>query len=572
MTIRRRPIVLAVCLVLVLGAFALSYLLAFHLDSLQRMVREQFTVAFGSSVQIGQIHASFFPPQLELVDVFLKEDGAPDPFFHASRLRLDLTFFSFMQDHMESEGLLIEKPSLHILRDKTGQWNIPKAWTSRGTGDSVFGAWLSPFRLNVVDGQIVIIDVFERDHPESILVKGIQLQLANSSPQSLVDFSLSAQLVHKQSESPVAFYGNVDDFSKLFEWLHETDSSSLPSLALHGRATLAKSEIAQIAKLLNREKLPFSIYGDMELEGKMRLGPGTNGYQLVLSEIAIQTDALSLKGDASFAGLFESEPPTIYVNWSGSPIDIAAIVDLVPSGTIPSDFMDALSRDVIGGKIEVLSATLSGSLREAVGLSMVGEVHVTEGVLDLGKKWGTANDIEGTVKVEPDQIRLLDFHGSFDSILVSSRTGVIEFRETGPWLTTELQGDVPVVKLLNILHQVFDWQPSHTMSSLRGLEGNGPMRIHFAGPLQHPEKITFQQASYFPQAVSFYVPGLTMPLTGVSGNLTFSTTQVRFEQVRALWRNSEFGVHGSIQFQDGKYYDDIQVRGRLQGEDVFKWL
>ncbi|MEC4672953.1 MAG: AsmA-like C-terminal region-containing protein, partial [Nitrospirota bacterium] len=77
---------------------------------------------------------------------------------------------------------------------------------------------------------------------------------------------------------------------------------------------------------------------------------------------------------------------------------------------------------------------------------------------------------------------------------------------------------------------------------------------------------------YFPQAVSFYVPGLTMPLTGVSGNLNFSTTQVKFEQVRALWRNSEFGVHGSIQFQDEKYYDDIQVQGRLQGEDVFKWL
>ena len=115
MTIRRRPIVLVVCLVLVLGALGLSYLLAFHLDSVQRMIREGYERKFGSSIQIGQIHASFFPPKIELVDVFLKEDSAPDPFFYASRIQLDLTIFSFLQDYMESEGLLIEQPALHIL-------------------------------------------------------------------------------------------------------------------------------------------------------------------------------------------------------------------------------------------------------------------------------------------------------------------------------------------------------------------------------------------------------------------------------------------------------------------------
>lgn len=571
MTSHRRPIVLAVCLVLALGALALSYFLAFHLDSLQRMTREQFARLYGPSVQIGQIHASLFPPQLELIDVFLKEDGAPDPFFHASRLRLDLTVFSFLQDYMEYQGLLIEQPSLHLLRDKTGQWNIPKAWTSRGTEGYVFGAWLSPFKLHVLDGQIVIIDVFERETPESLMVKGIQLHMMNSSSQSPVDFSLSAHLAHKQSESPFALYGNVDDFSNIFDWLRGTASSSIPSMAMHGRVSLAKSEIAQLAKLFNRETLPLAIYGDMELQGKVHLGPGEKGYQLVLSEIALQTDALTMMGDANFAGLFESEPPTISIHWSGSPIDIAAIVDLVPTNGLPPDVVDAISRNLIGGKIEVLSATLSGSLREKVGLSMVADVHLTEGSLDLGTKWGIAKSLEGTVKIEPDQIRLFDFHGVYDSIPVTSGIGLIEFRESGPWLTTELQGDVPVVKLLNILQHVFDWQAPHTMSSLRGLEGSGPMRVHFAGPLQHSGGIAFQDASYFPQAVSLYVPGFTRPLTGVSGNLTFSTTQIKFEQVRALWRHSELSVHGSIHLQDGKYYDDIQVQGRLQGEDVLEW-
>ena len=117
MTIGRRPIVLAVCLVLALGALTLSYLLAFHLDSLQGLIREQFARAFGPSVQIGEVHASFFPPQLELVDVYLKEDGAADPFFHAARLQWDLTFFSFLQEHMESEGLVVEQPTLRLMRE-----------------------------------------------------------------------------------------------------------------------------------------------------------------------------------------------------------------------------------------------------------------------------------------------------------------------------------------------------------------------------------------------------------------------------------------------------------------------
>jgi len=535
------------------------------------MVRDQFAQAFGPSVQIGEIHASFFPPQLELIDVFLKDNSSPDPFFHASRLRIDLTIFSFLQEHMESEGLLIEEPSIHILRNKDGSWNFPQAWTSREKGVSVIGAWLSPFKLTVVDGEIMVIDVFEREYPKSLAMKGIQLHMSNPQATSPMDFSLSARFVDHESESPIAVYGSIDQFSQLLNWF-KNPMAPLPGLALQGRGQLSRSEIVEFAKFLEWEALLFEIQGDLELQGKVRLGPGKNGYQVVLSEVAIETEALSVKGDANFSGLFEAEPPTIFINWSSTPINLATILEVVPVHSLPTELVDAIGNNIVGGKIEVLSATLSGSLREELGLSLVGDIRVADGRFDLGEEWGVATQIEGLVKVEPDQIRLLDLQGNYDSIPVTSGTGVIEFRNSGPWLVTELQGDVPVVKLLDILKKVFDWGPPHSMAALRGLEGSGPMRIHFAGPLQDPKKIRFQDAFYVPQAVSLMMPGLKKPLTGVTGNLSFSTTQVTFEQIRALWRNSEIGVHGAIRFADGKYFDDIQIQGRLQGEDALNWL
>ena len=75
------------------------------------------------------------------------------------------------------------------------------------------------------------------------------------------------------------------------------------------------------------------------------------------------------------------------------------------------------------------------------------------GYADLGKIWGIAENLRGTIFIQPDGVQFIDFTGIYDSIPVSIDTGDVQFRDEGPWMSTELHGLVSSKKLVEIISE-----------------------------------------------------------------------------------------------------------------------
>ena len=284
-----------------------------------------------------------------------------------------------------------------------------------------------------------------------------------------------------------------------------------------------QSALVSLATIFRVQDLVPLHHGPMKVQSQIQYGPGIQGYELILSNLTLLSNEVNLQGEASVAGLLMPSPPTISATWSSTPIRIKKILEMVPAHLIPDTLQNAIVDQPLDGTIEVVSATVSSSSRDDMGVGVSGEFKLSGGSFDFGKKWGVAKQIQGTVFVQPDRVQAQDIQGIWGSIPVSSGAGNIEFRDTGPWLSTELQGIVPSKKLLKILRTVFGWDDQgHAMAGFVGEGGSGKIKIRFAGPLDEPENISFEKARYDAEHVTLRVPGIEGPLTNVSGTVTFS--------------------------------------------------
>lgn len=563
---RRRTLLMFLLLVM-FGALAIGYLLTFHLDTVRRLVQQHMLAAFGQNLKVEEINVTFLPyPMLTLNNLQIHESGQGEPFFQAARIQMDLSFLSVMQDEVVPKGLIIEDPEIFLRRNEQGQWNVESIFQTQSTGSTGMGAFLTDYSLTIENGFIRIVDAFEHSKPEQFELNSVVVDISNLSAMKQMEVSFFAYL-NKDQNSQFSFQGQMAEIGKFFS-TPELENPSGPNINVRTQIELSPSELAQLVKVFHIPDTPPLSYGRIKAQSQVRYGPSMQGYELILSDVVVLSEEVDLQGQASIAGLLTNVPPTISATWSSAPINVKTIVDQVPSTLIPLELQTALEEKTISGNIEVVSATVSGSSREDMGFGLIGEFKLSQGYVDLGKTWGEAEKIQGTVFVQPDRVQLKEFEGMYDSIPVSSGTGEIEFRDTGPWLSTELQGSVSSKKLIDILTTIFGWtNPDHAMAGFVGESGGGEMRIQFAGPLTQPDQIGLKQARYEPKEAKIFFPGIAGPIRDVSGTVTFSQSHVSFESVNGVLGSSPLTLQGMINLQESPSFDNLQIAGRIAVKD-----
>jgi uncharacterized protein involved in outer membrane biogenesis len=102
--------------------------------------------AFGRQVEVLSFNARILPgPQLDANGVTVGEDPAfgHEYFLRAERLSAGLRWVGFLRGHFEFGTMSLNKPSLVLVRNGEGRWNIeswlPPAKTSATQGRSVYG-------------------------------------------------------------------------------------------------------------------------------------------------------------------------------------------------------------------------------------------------------------------------------------------------------------------------------------------------------------------------------------------------------------------------------------------------
>ncbi len=570
MASNRKRLIFSLFLVMILCVAAVVYVATFHMEDLQRMVRDLVARSFGEHVVIEHMQVSFFPyPHVVLMDVSLMDPRQDTPIFQASQIQLDLSFLSLMQDRPMPNALIIENAFLDLERNEQGQWNYRNIFQQEAAGQAGIGTWLWGRSLKLANGSVHLEDRYRRESAFILHAEKVELQVERLVLDGPTEMFLSARLSERDTGSVISSYGTLQNIGG---WVGATaQPNAAPQLDLHARMDLDRKTLLQLSDLLEIGEVPVGWQGRTKAQGQVHFAPGLEGYDLSLSDLVVLTDSIDLNAQVSVTGLLRPEPPTFSGQWTSAPVAIQHLPQLLPAGFVSAELYDAIHRQTISGKIQAISATFTGSARKEVRYSLTGKFQFSEGTMRFGPKWGKIEEIACTIHVQPDQIRLSDFRGQYEQIPVTQGVGTVVFTEQGPWLTTEFGGTVSSKRMVGFMQTILEWDASQgSVESLQGKAGSGLLTIRFAGPLKNSHAITFQGAEYHAEQITLQLPGVQGPLTQVEGLLAFSPKHLRLENVRGFYGQSNFQIKGKLKFEEQLYLEEVSILGRFNDPDLFK--
>jgi AsmA-like C-terminal region len=134
-----------------LGDFGISLLIR-H-TRLQRRLTARLESVFGRSVEVGSYNFSIWGgPTLEAQSVTFGEDPrfGHEYFLHADSLTVRLRWQSFFRGHMELGAISLESPSLNLVRNAQGDWNVAE-WLPKSAGSAPSSSAAPAVRFGRID-------------------------------------------------------------------------------------------------------------------------------------------------------------------------------------------------------------------------------------------------------------------------------------------------------------------------------------------------------------------------------------------------------------------------------------
>jgi hypothetical protein len=120
---------------------------------LQRRLTARLEAVFGRSVEVGSYDFSLWGgPTLEAHAVIFGEDPrfGHEYFLRADSLTVRLRWQSFFRGHMELGAIALESPSLNLVRNSEGDWNVAE-WLPKSAGSAAPSAPAPAVRFGRID-------------------------------------------------------------------------------------------------------------------------------------------------------------------------------------------------------------------------------------------------------------------------------------------------------------------------------------------------------------------------------------------------------------------------------------
>jgi uncharacterized protein involved in outer membrane biogenesis len=157
----QRSIQWLLLLVVALWAADAAISLLIHHTVLQKKLTARLSAAFGRPVEVGRYEVSIWSgPTLEAQSVTVSEDPrfGQEYFLRAESLRVRPRWRSLLRGHLKLGGLLLTQPSLNIVRNTEGDWNLAE-WLPRpaprgAAGPAVPAPALRFGRIDIEGGRV----------------------------------------------------------------------------------------------------------------------------------------------------------------------------------------------------------------------------------------------------------------------------------------------------------------------------------------------------------------------------------------------------------------------------------
>ena len=559
---------LGILAILLLAVGILAFPLLYDPDSFKQFLLDQVERQIGRKIEVRAAHLEVFPRiRLELTDVVIRETDPSHVFFQADRLELVLRAYSLLRQQVVGKRLAVERPRVQLRRDAEGRWNfLHPADAVTGDEEVLMGNPLALLMLvkesTVTEGQVTIIDEMRPDGVRSLEIQHLEAKIAVAPKGKEADVQVSGTLGATPVASTFSMDGRIAEREPLPKTTSDDNSAPVPAITFEGKAEAAHVDIRQLADFFGPRPVPERIHGTMDVSGQVSLVPGLMGYDMVLSKMKAAIERLSITGHASLSGLMAAQP-TFSVTFSSSAVSLDELLTRFPVQWLSPQLQTMVIERDIGGTVEVVTATVTGSTAFGPRVALTGEFRVKEGRMLVGQERLPVQHLACTVFVEPDRLRATDLTGMYSTMRIQTGKALVSALESIPWLDLDVKGEVSAADLITTLAKSIR-APSvaQRFAELSDIKGQSQVSLHIAGPVKESESLQIIRAEVLAQEVWFRSPFVDERIVDLNGRFLYSKTGVEFDKLGGRLGRTSFEVGGGISFGDPSLYQDFTVRAR----------
>lgn len=533
-------------------------------DYIKQFFLEQLEQNLGRKIDVHRIKFVLFPKiHLELTQVAIHERHSDQVVLSAKKVDLVLRLLPLLRKQVVGKRLVIEEPTLTLRRDRNGHWNVlDQVVQGAATDQDALQMMSRMFRIReatLVNGTVTIIDEARPDGLRSMKLESVEAALKIWAERGQADLHISAAHAGETGVSAVSLAGRI---VRAEQPSLAANAASQLVLQFDGNMEAANLNLRDVADFFGPRPVPDQLKGTVNLSSAIRAQPGVAGYDVLLSDLTATVGQFALLGKASLSGLMSAQP-TVALTFASAPIQLNELFTIIPAQWVHPQLSAVIQDRQINGRIEVVSATVTGSSVSGPQLSLTGEFRVRDGEALVGEDRVPARDLSAVVLVEAGRVRVSSLTGVYGAILMSDGKATVSFLEAGPWLEMEITGTMPAADLLQFLSKtVKSDRLSRVLATSREVEGQAAPTFRLVGPLNQPGGVTFAGGEITAQQISLTNPSLPERLTALQGRFVLLDGETRFEQVRGHLGDLVVDVQGGMTGGSASAFQDLLVRVR----------
>lgn len=569
MRVRPRAVVLSLFGLLMLGLLLLLYSRElFGVDLLKNFFLQQLETSLQRKIEVDRVKLVLLPGlRLELGNVSVYGHNDPTHIvFKAKEIDIVLRLWPLLKKQVVAKRLFFDEPTVSIIRNRSGHWNVMTGLLSvpkEESASQMFMRLLQIREATIQNGHVTITDEARPDGVRKLTLEAVEMALKIYPGKAEGDLHLSASLPADATPSSVSLTGTISLSDTSTSFSAEEPYSARPAFQFEGDIETVNLRLRDTADFFGPRPVPEQLQGGANLKSRIRVAPGVAGYDVVLTEITASVDQLAVSGKANLAGLLTSQP-TFSITFASPSIDLQQLFARVPAQWIHPQLPNIVEQRKLGGRVEILSATLSGATAPIPRLSLTGDFRVEKGTALIGNDLVPTQNLAGMVSVEPGRIRVNNVTGAYGALQVTDGKAVISFLEAGPWMEMDVGGNMTAVELVKFLTSTIRADRlTSLLAQSREIEGMTHPTFRLVGPLDKPDGITFAGGEVQADNVSLTNPSLPQRLTAMQGRIVFSQTGgAQFDQVTANLGEAQLQFNGQITGGVPSLFQDFVIRAK----------
>ena len=450
----KRILKISLCVTLVVilitaGLFVYFYQQIQNLEAYRPTILGYAKKALNRDIKYESGHVSFgFSPALTFEKVAVKEKNGRDPFASAARLTVSFSLLPYLLEHkVVLKEINLQQPSIVIVRDKQGKWNIDDLMETKKEAPVEFGG------LTVQEGAVTLRDLWINPQGVQTEFKDVGLKIDHLQRGVKTGFQLEAVLSENVRRARLGMEGSfylprhpepivnsridsrlrIQELDLAVPWPYYRDK-----VPFHQLAGLLNADIT-----VKGQKQEFASSGSIELKGvKFQYpkvfpdAPAPASMRLVydlkrtpdeisLNKAELAVDDVRIKGQGLIRELGK-EDPFIDIKATLEPFDLEKYGRYIPYGIIPPGTSAFIKKNIRAGLFRMQEGALKGRLSQLRKWGAAGhdnlllvKTSVAKGVVDFGGSIPNFNGIAGELVFTERDIQFNQMAGFFGASPVS---------------------------------------------------------------------------------------------------------------------------------------------------------